>query len=889
MLIHATAPETNASDHISAGDACREVSILVCAESRAGDPIVARVNEPVRISVPLPQGRVLTESMCELRDPHGMPIPVQARTLERWRDGSIRWLLVDFQATTAASGTSEYRLSFSRPLASNHGAPSLLVTQEDGTVLIDTGVAQFALRAGGLFPFDRVSVGADLAMDATRAALTAVDDRGAVSFASVGSVRVLEQGPLRCCVFVDGEMGGAQGEALIQVEAELHFFAGLPTARVDLTVRNPRKAEHPGGYWDLGARGSVYLKDVSLTFAMPAGSAPSRIQCWPELDMPGEAVATPFQLYQDSSGGENWQSANHTNRHRVVPNRFLGYRLATDGGNRSGLRATPAVSLTRGARSIAVTMPEFWQNFPKAVEATNEAVVLRLFPHQYADFHEIQGGEQKTHTFFVAFGRDIVTTIPLAWCRAPLLAHVPASWSSSTGAIAYLSPAAGESSDPHRALVNSAITGDHSFDRKREIIDEYGWRHFGEIYGDHEAVLKPGDPPLVSHYNNQYDAIAGFGSQFLQTGDGRWLSAMNQLARHVVDIDIYHTDRDKSAYNHGLFWHTFHYIDAGTATHRAYPRASNVGGGGPSAEHNYTTGLMLHFFLTGERRSRDAAVGLARFVIAMDDGRQTIFRWLARGRTGLATASGSAIYHGPGRAGGNSLNALIDGHRLTGDPEFLLKAEEIIRRCVHPADDIDERQLLDAERKWFYTVFLQSLGKYLDYKVELGALDDMYAYARASLLHYARWMAVYEYPYLDKPEILEYPNETWAAQDMRKSDVFLFAARHAAETERERFLERAEFFYDYSIKTLSNMPTATLARPLVLMLRLGGMREYFRREPNLRAPEPDRRIEDLGTPERFVPQKIAAIQTAKRLAYALVAIVAAAVTWWVLRLATNSS
>ena len=101
------------------------------------------------------------------------------------------------------------------------------------------------------------------------------------------------------------------------------------------------------------------------------------------------------------------------------------------------------------------------------------------------------------------------------------------------------------------------------------------------------------------------------------------------------------------------------------------------------------------------------------------------------------------------------------------------------------------RNLLDAENRWFYTMFLQALGRYLDYKAELGQLDFMYAYARASLLHYARWMAEHEYPYLDKPEILEYPTETWAAQDMRKSEIFKYAARHATGAERERFLERA--------------------------------------------------------------------------------------------------
>lgn len=45
---------------------------------------------------------------------------------------------------------------------------------------------------------------------------------------------------------------------------------------------------------------------------------------------------------------------------------------------------------------------------------------------------------------------------------------------------------------------------------------------------------------------------------------------MDELARHLVDIDIYHTDQDEPRFNGGLFWRTEHYTDAETATHRAY-------------------------------------------------------------------------------------------------------------------------------------------------------------------------------------------------------------------------------------------------------------------------------------------------------------------------------
>ena len=151
-------------------------------------------------------------------------------------------------------------------------------------------------------------------------------------------------------------------------------------------------------------------------------------------------------------------------------------------------------------------------------------------------------------------------------------------------------------------------------------------------------------------------------------------------------------------------------------------------------------------------------------------------------------------------------------------------------------------------------MFLQALGAYLDVKTENGELDVMYAYARASLLTYARWMALNETPYLSRPERLEYPTETWHAQDMRKSDVFKFAAKHAVGSERELFLERANFFFDMSVDGLLTSKTRTLARPVVIMMTCGYMHAYFQSHPQEAAPPPVR-AEDFGSPETFVSQR----------------------------------
>ena len=109
---------------------------------------------------------------------------------------------------------------------------------------------------------------------------------------------------------------------------------------------------------------------------------------------------------------------------------------------------------------------------------------------------------------------------------------------------------------------------------------------------NHEAVNSSPEDPLVSQYNNQYDLVLGLGIHALRSSDVRYRELMYDLARHVVDIDIYHTTLDKPAYNHGQFWHTVHYIDAGLSTHRSYPEGSC--GGGPSSGQAYSRLSLIH-------------------------------------------------------------------------------------------------------------------------------------------------------------------------------------------------------------------------------------------------------------------------------------------------------
>ncbi len=823
--------------------------------------------EPMSLGVPFPAGLAMSESDITLQDDCGNATTVQARVVERWPDGSIRWALVDFLLTGDAA--PERRFTIRVGASAQPAAPAALaIDAVPRKITINTGAATFVARTGSAFPFASVHVDGEPVLAAAGSAFIATTPDGRLLETRVTTVAVEESGSLRAVVRIDATVGPPRHPSLL-LTARVHFFAGSSAVRLAITLRNIKRAQHPGGIWELGDPGSVYLRDASLRLPFPGPV--TQAECAPEADSSTQSWPMPVELYQDSSGGPNWHHAAHVDRHGDIPCTFRGYRLQGNGRRVDGLRATPLLIARHHAGQAGIAVEHFWQNWPKAVAIEKDALVWRLFPGQTANEHELQGGEQKTHRCTLFFGDDACAQDARAWGRAPSFARLTPEWYCESRAAGLLSCA---QPDTYQEIVNTAIDGPESLLQKRETADEYGWRHFGDIYADHENAFSGLDTPVVSHYNNQYDAIGGFALQFMRSGDARWHAMMSELAWHVADIDIYHTDRDKSAYNHGLFWHTAHYVTAGRSSHRSFPRDPRVSGGGPANEHNYTAGLRLHWLLTGDPESREAAIGLASWVIKMDDGRRTILRWLSNTNTGLASQTYSPSYHGPGRGAGHSILALLDGHRLTHDSIYLEKAEQLVRRCIHPADDIESLTLLDAERRWSYTVFLQVLGRYLDYRAELGRIDEHYAYARAALLHYARWMVEHEYPYLDKPQILEYPTETWAAQDMRKCDVMLFAAAHASGDERLQFLNTAARFHEYSVSTLQAMPSRALARPLVLMLSNGYL--YLSSDAAAARPQPPE-VVDFGSPTAFVPQKVLAKRRVTTLACAFVFVIAATV------------
>ncbi len=227
----------------------------------------ARTGEPISGGVPLPPGRFKTGQPFALFQAGGKEIPCQVSPLVTGADGTLRWVLVDFQDDVAASGTSGYVLKAARPTA--RPAAALKVHDSDQAVTIDTG--RVRLTVSRTRPFGvlaGVSVGGRPVVTGGELACTRLTGRSGwddparwqerTFRAGVpGSVKLLYAGPLRVTVEAAGRFEADPAKAAYQ--AWLTAWAGSARVRVKLKICN----SNPDRYTALCIRRATLSLDLA--------------------------------------------------------------------------------------------------------------------------------------------------------------------------------------------------------------------------------------------------------------------------------------------------------------------------------------------------------------------------------------------------------------------------------------------------------------------------------------------------------------------------------------------------------------------------------------------------------------------------------------------------
>lgn len=784
-----------------------------------------------KTGIPFPIGKLTSIDQLKFRQ-NETDVSCFARPLCFWQDDSIKWINLGF--FHSAQNSNQYKLTISDTLDSPPQANStsgfllennekeVSISTSDFRLVVDLNNLSIKLQSNcdkkNLLKI--VSLGGKLLLNDDHQAIVQVsrwNTRTSHNLAD-GSSNAVE-------LEIEGYFEYPTNKLQLRFSTTIEIYQFIPCIRIQTTLHNPNPAKHPEGLWDLGDEGSQQFSSFTFDLAF-AKDDKVKYQSSPATEW--QPVEASMSITQHASGGRNWQSPVHVDKNNRVALKKNGFEISSEHNQiKHGDRATPILHSENG---VHLTIEKFWQNFPTSIKVNNSRIQVELFPYTANSPHELQGGEKKTHTFWLNLSNR---PSGLDWVHSPPIAKPTADWLAEYNALPmFLSTV---ETNPIAELIKTGLEDTNNFFTKRETIDEYGWRHFGDLYADHETAGYPGKDLFASHFNNQYDPIYGFIRQFLLTGDARWFELADDLAKHVKDIDIYHTEEDKTEYNGGLFWHTDHYLKAYTATHRSYSKLQEntaykdrAGGGGPGGQHCYTTGLTFHYFLTGDEDSRLAVLSLANWITHVYEGTGTCLELLLafknRHVPGLKNPFSGQYPFDRGTA--NYVIALLDCYQLNQDQEYLLRVEHIISNTVHPTDNINMRNLSDNDSCWFYTVFLQAICRYLQVKENNGTFDDAFYYARDALMHYADWMLANEHPYLDQPEKLEFPNDTWTAQELRKTHV-LAAAFYYSPVNKQAYLDKAKYFQDYVVTHLSASPELSYTRILALLMQNHGALEYY--------------------------------------------------------------
>ena len=217
-----------------------------------GRPAFDRVDQHVRVGVPIPEGKVWESHGVPQLTVRGQTPAAQFTTLAQWPDGSVKWALAEYQADVNAG-------DFDRSYSVDHGGGNFggddLCTVSEQRFTVDTGGVRFILDGTTANLFESMEVGGTAILDPTvpnRFHFVDQDDHEWTYHPMQATLRC--NGPVRCEIQVDGKLthSSSNGDQdRIYLRCYVEAFRGVSCIRVRTSLRNT-SASYP---WDLQFRG----------------------------------------------------------------------------------------------------------------------------------------------------------------------------------------------------------------------------------------------------------------------------------------------------------------------------------------------------------------------------------------------------------------------------------------------------------------------------------------------------------------------------------------------------------------------------------------------------------------------------------------------------------
>ena len=449
---------------------------------------------PVTGGVPLSQGVAPEGTSFMLYDENNKPVPSQASVLARWKDGSARWVLLDFQSDPPVNGKAHYKLSWGEKVKKIQPKATVRVQGREKPS-IKSGKVEISTVKDAIL---RISERFDIR-------LTLIDNKGQACRGIVESADIETKGEMRSTLVLSGAFRTADGERIFGFRMRASVFAGLS---------------------------KVYLEPHILIDA--------------EQDMMQHIHGLNLEIIPLNTirtaavGGTPGWSGKPTSDLRLFQVDDENYRF--EGAEGKGTKAPGWAEMDDGNGIIAVALRDFWQQWPKSIEVDSNSLKIGLFPefingafehmepwykYQYLfedNFYRLRQGQAPRWQIWLDLSGDGDSLAKFA--NAPLVPSADPTQAIATGVWGHIAPAGSAGMKEYDDWAENLF--DNGYCNSIKIQRDYGAMNWGDWFGER----------YCNWGNHEYDTPKHILMQFARTGDPKYFYVGNNAARHTSEIDV---------------------------------------------------------------------------------------------------------------------------------------------------------------------------------------------------------------------------------------------------------------------------------------------------------------------------------------------------------------
>jgi len=365
---------------------------------------------PVTQGVPLPESVLRKAADLAVRLPDGSLRTVQAKALETWFDGSVKWLLLDFTLPVAANEDGSVELVQAATPAAD--AMRIEETAETLTVTTPRLRATFSKKEFSLFASyivdgkEMMAPGSDIVLEDLEG------KRYYASLAGALDVRIIEQGSQRIVVQVGGRHTAEDDAEMLDFRVRYTFRPQEPGVGIAYKFTN-REAPETGVKFTttkifiptaLGKRTTKYVRQSNhgKSWNSRIVEVKENVELIAGKALNAEAVARYGAFAEGKILIRSLASLRENVGEYPYYLRPGNKRTDMSGGLRS---MYPHLMVSGAGASLAAWFYDMEINYPKAVRCDRNTVTFDIWPAQAGELH-VRRGQSKEHEIYLSFGGE---------------------------------------------------------------------------------------------------------------------------------------------------------------------------------------------------------------------------------------------------------------------------------------------------------------------------------------------------------------------------------------------------------------------------------------------------------------------------------------------------